>query len=193
MGRRTPPDKFYKNGFLVLCSVWYPVLSLWIIAVINFVISGWNSYSSGRLWEMSDDALGKFIAGAVLVQGFVGMAYAFVLVAIGLGYLNPEYLLPTNVILGVPLLASGAVILVQSWVALIKNRSIGNFLVTLWNTVAFAWNVKVWLDALDATGGMVPAAGDLLDDDDAFVVLLVAVVLGAFLSLGLFQVGRESV
>lgn len=169
---------------------------IWLLIILNLLICAWDSYAAGMLWGMNDKkrAWTRVIAGCALTIGFVGMLYTFILLGVVFGFLPETYVLAANVILGLPLISAGIVITIQGWIDTIRNRSFLGGLISVWNTFALVWDIKVWIDSFKAIKDM-GIANVLRTDNDSkakvVLFLVVAVVIAGLISFGLFKVGKK--
>ena len=164
------------------------------VLLLNLVISFFNAKSAGQVWAESK-ALGGWIRLLVwcgAIQAAVGFTYvyAFVIgyVAVSLGYLPVQLM---NVFASlmylmiiVPVIGTGIIITIQSWISAARERSLMNIGTAGWNTFATAYNtynaIQSFGPALDTVanglGGLL--GGDDDSDDSAYrVILLAAIVL----------------
>lgn len=169
---------------------------IWLFIVLNFLICAWDSYAAGMLWGMKDKnrIWTKVIAGCALTIGFVGMLYTFILIGVAFGFLPETYILAANVFLGLPLISAGIVITVQGWIDTIRNRSFLGGLISIWNTFAMIWNIKVWVDSFKMIKDI--GLGNVLKSDSdskakVVLFLIVAVAIAGLISFGLFRVGKQ--
>lgn len=142
------------------------------------------------MYELADNTWFKIVAVSGGILGFVGLTYSFILAAVALGYLGQQYLLATNVILGLPIIVFGIIITIDSIIIAYKKKSFWSVAIALYNTVSTAWNIFIWMESIKEVGGFGEAASDLADED-ARVAVLVAAVAGLVISYGLFQLGRK--
>lgn len=163
---------------------------IWFLVLWNTAISLWNSYSSGQMYELADNTWLKVVAVSGGILGFVGLTYSVIMAAVALGHLGQQYLLATNVILGLPIIIFGIIITIDSIIIAYKRKSIWSVAIALYNTVSTAWNIFVWMESLKEVGGFGEAASDLADED-ARLTVLVAGIAGLLISYGLFQLGRK--
>ena len=170
---------------------------IWLLIVLNLLICAWDSYAAGLLWgiDVKKKGLTRLIAGSALTIGFIGMLYTFVLIGIVFGLVPETYLLAANVILGLPLIAAGIVITIQGWIDTIRNRSFLGGLISVWNTFALIWNIKVWIDSFRAIKEL-GIVNVLKSDNDSkakvILFLIVAVITAGLISFGLFKVGKKT-
>ena len=110
------------------------------------------------------------------------------------GLLGGEFLIGTNVILGLPIIAAGIVITIHGWHQAIKNRSFLGGAISVWNTFAIIHDIRVWIKSFEVfkdigIGGMFKSNEDSKGKVALFVIL--AVVITALISVGLFNAGRR--
>ena len=185
-------------------------LILIVLLVINLGISYWNARVCGKVWNDAK-ALGgwlKLVVWSGAIQSAVG--FSSVLLAI-LGYgAHVAGYLPAKAAHGmlslwyllviIPVLMSGWIITVQSWISLARDRSLMNMASTGWNTYASISNT---VDAFTSIGGAVKGVKNLfseVDDDSsapglAIVVAAVGLVLcsvfgGALLTACIIQANK---
>ena len=169
---------------------------IWLLIILNLLICAWDSYASGMLWGINDKKRiwMRVIAGCALTIGFVGMLYTFILIGIVFGLVPETYLLAANVILGLPLISAGIVITVQGWIDTIRNKNFLGGLISIWNTFALIWNIKVWIDSFKAIKE-IGIVNLLKTDNDSkakvVLFLIVAVIMAGLISFGLFMVGKK--
>jgi hypothetical protein len=165
------------------------------LLILNFGISWWNAWVTGRVWRETKamGGLMRLVAWAGAIQSAAGftLVISVVLAAIAFSFhllnnaafaavMNLTYLL-----IIVPILGSGIVITIQSWIVAYRERSWGNMGVAAWNTFAMAENTY---DALD--GGISGAFNGIKsffgsdDDEDAPMHMLVIMIVLAALGSG---------
>lgn len=170
------------------------MLLLMGVLLLNLVISFFNARSAGQVWAESK-AVGGWIRLLVwcgAIQAAIGFTYvyAFVIgyIAVSFGYLPVQLL---NVFASlmylmiiVPVIGTGIIITIQSWISVARDRSLMNIGTAGWNTFATAYNtynaIQSFGPALDTVanglGGLFGDDGD--SDDSAYrVILLAAIVL----------------
>lgn len=186
---------------------------LWLILLVllNLVISIWNAYIAGVVWQESK-AIGGFIRAviwsAVVMSacGFMSV-YAAVLgmVAVAAHWISPEaykaLMSMTYLLIIVPVLGSGLIITVHSWIVAWRERDWLSMGSAAWNTFAQISNTY------QAVNGGVSGAWDVVgeffsskDDDskDAGMKLVVGLIfLAAFVmaigsTYGVWRLGRGS-
>jgi hypothetical protein len=176
-------------------------IAFWLI--LTFGISWWNAYVAGKTWVESR-VIGGFIrvvtwsaaiqsaCGFTMVLAFAlgGLGYALGLVGMPVLHLlaNMTYLL---IIL--PILGSGLVITIHSWIIAYRERSILGMGVASYNTFAQAYNTYEAIDGIGNAFGVVWNAVSK-DDEDTNPILGIAVVLlcaaaagGIMLTMGIIK------
>ena len=134
-------------------------------------------------------------------MGFVGFVYTFILVGVATEYISAVFLLPTNVILGLPIILTGIVITIDGWKTTMRTKNGWSFAISIWNTFAIIHDINVWFRSVQMLGeiggfkGLMKIAVDDDSDVKIKVILLVTTgVIGAVMIVyGLHKVGRESV
>lgn len=179
-------------------SVW-----LILILVLNFGISWWNCYSCGRAW-VEAKAVGGMMHVMVwcgAIQAAIGFSSVFLFPLIFAAHaIFPEYFTDLYVkgavnlwylTIIVPILGTGIIITVESWIAAYRDRSLLNMGVAGWNTFAQVHNT---VSAINNMGSAFSAVGDAfgslfdVSDDDAkdtlakigLVIMIVVVILALF-------------
>ena len=165
------------------------------IMLLNLTISYFNARSCGRVWAESKAIGGWFRlvvwAGAVMAAaGFtsvyvLGIAY----IAVSSGFL-PQSMIKSlaslsYIVIIIPVLCSGVIITLESWIAFAREKSLMNLGVAGWNTFAQGYNiynaVNSFGDAWDTVAkGFGILTDDIDDDSDSNnlkVILLVALAL----------------
>jgi hypothetical protein len=154
---------------------------LFLIVVLNLVISVWNAFSVGSIWDAARGrgGLAYFMAwmGAIMAAvGFswtylaaAGMAAAWVPISrtvdgvthtaplFGPSDLHALFSLGYLVLI-FPLLGSGLALTLESWRAVVRRGNPGDFAVAGWNTFAQVENMRDALrevpDALETVGAL---------------------------------------
>jgi len=165
-----------------------------LVIILNFLICGWDSFAAGMLWGGATTRFERILSACAMTIGFVGMFYTFILVGVVVGVLGQEFLIATNVVLGIPLIGAGIVITVHSWMQVWRERRWWQFAISIWNSFAIIWDITVWIRSVQALGS-IGDLGSLLKGGDARVkaimFLIVAFILTCLISIGLFKVGME--
>lgn len=167
-----------------------------ILMIINLGISFWNAKVTGEVWHDSK-AVGGWVrvsawAGAVMsAVGFTSI-YAIVLTVSGyiLGYLPKEAVALANsliyVLVALPVLGAGFIIMINSWIAVSRERSLINCGSAAWNTLAMAYNTYsvvtsfggAWTNVKDGFAKAISSDGDIdLDSDFAKAAMFVLLAL----------------
>jgi len=171
---------------------------IWLLIIWNFIVTCWDAYAAGMLWGMSKSKFERFFSASVFALAFVGFFYTFILVGVAIGVLSEVFMLGTNVVLGAPIILFGIVITVNGWIQAIRERSIVGFLVSIYNTIAIVWDLRVWfasLKIMTELGGLkslASAAGES-DDNKVKVILFLAVglIVTTLIVVGLFNAGKR--
>ena len=169
-----------------------------LVVILNLVISFFNARSVGRVWAESK-ALGgwiRLVVWAGAVQSAVGFTYCYSVI---LGFLLYHFgVLPPeafNFLLGfvyiaivIPLIGSGIIITIESWIVAYRERNLANCGVAVWNTFAQFHNTY---NAISSFGGVWDKIsgkfGDIFDSDSdsdnvktklALLVAIIALVGG---------------
>jgi hypothetical protein len=123
------------------------ILILWIV---NLGISIWNAVAAGRAWAETQHAGGtqRIIAWAVAIMSAAGFTWCYLsvlsLLGVSLGFVSDSsantMLAFGYVIVAPAIVASGVVILLDSWAAAYRRRTLGNVAAAGYNTFAEAYN-----------------------------------------------------
>ena len=176
------------------------------LLVLNFAISWWDAKMAGRVWLETQVQGGflRLVAWCAAVQSAVGFTMVFAvllgLAATAMHLLSLRALTAmldlTYLLLIVPLLGSGLVISLQSYIVAYRERCLLSMGTATWNTYAMTYDT---LGAVDSIG---EAFSDLCkslhsDDSDAenisvaIVVTLTAMALGSGILLT-YVIARSS-
>ncbi|MEM5834863.1 MAG: hypothetical protein QXQ69_03390, partial [Candidatus Aenigmatarchaeota archaeon] len=173
-------------------------LLLWLIIAWNFFVSCWNAYASGLLWGISKGKGEKAIALVVLALALVGFYYTFILVGIALNILSTQFLLPINVIVGLPIILLGVVITINGWIEAIRTRSLRGILVSIYNTLALLWDINVWIRSFESIKDMgiieslIESVEDSKDSSKAIIFLVIGLIITALVVVGFFYAGKKT-
>lgn len=159
---------------------------IYFILLLNFLISWLNCWSCGRIWAESK-ALGGWlrllawcgaIQAAIGFSSVIGFALGAVLVWLGV--------LPQEVIKGavslwylliiIPVIGTGLIITIESWVAAWRDRSLLNMGAAAYNTYAQARNMYGAIDGIRAAFSEVKELFSHNNDDDPKGLLLLYVI-----------------
>jgi len=138
-----------------------------LILVINYAISWWNAYATGKSWAEAK-AVGGWIrvvawSGAVLSAAGFSTVYLF-LIAYGahaLGYIDDQSMQLAlsfgNLGLVTPLVGAGIIVTLESWRRAYRHPSLLSLGLAGWNTYATAHNA---LSAFEDTGDALDMIGE---------------------------------
>lgn len=173
---------------------------LWFLIPLNLLISCWNAIVSGVRWEKSQDKFNKFLSLCILGIALVGFYYSFILIGVAVGILGVEFLLGSNVTLGLPIIFFGVVATIDGWKKAIEQKSISAGLVSIYNTFATVRNIRVWINSvriLNKMGGLKAMIKGLKgggrSKGKAILFLIIAATITLLLVIGLFYAGRKTV
>lgn len=171
---------------------------LWLVIILNLLISCWNAIVAGVLWEKSKNRFNKFLSICALGTALVGLYYSFILIGVAVGVLGVEFLWGSNVILGLPIVFFGIVITIDGWIKAIEQKSILAGLVSIYNTFATVRNIRVWIDSLrilSKMGGLKAMIKGLKgrgrSRGKAILFLMIAAIIALLFVIGLFYAGRK--
>lgn len=161
------------------------------LLALNFAISWFNCWSTGRVWNESR-ALGgwvRVLAWCGAIQAAIGFSSVL---GFGIGaVLHATGLLPPVVAKGalslwylliiIPALGTGLLITIESWIIAFRERSLLSMGGAAWNTFAQLHNMY---GAIDGIGDAISGLGSLFDADDEggpLLMLAVGIVVAALL------------
>jgi hypothetical protein len=139
-------------------SIW-----LYLILALNFAISWWNARSCGRAWAESKAVGGsiRFLVWCGAVQSAVGFSSVFLFpLLFAANALAPDYFTDEQLngalslwylTIIFPVLGTGLIITIESWIAAYRNHSLMNLGLAAYNTFAQVHN------AMGAINGVGPA------------------------------------
>lgn len=166
-----------------------------LIMLLNLVISFFNARSCGKVWAESKAIGGWFRivvwAGAVMAAAGFTSVYVFVIafIAVSTGFLPHSALnflaSLSYVVIIIPVLGSGVIITIESWIAFAREKNLMNLGVAGWNTFAQVYNVYnainsfggAWDAVAKGFGSLTDGVDDDSDSDNLKVILLVALAL----------------
>jgi hypothetical protein len=168
-----------------------------LLLCVNFGISWFNCWSLGGMWAESK-ALGGFsrlLAWCGAIQAAVGFSSVFGAIVgfilFKMGYLphkaaNAAISLWYLLII-IPVIGSGLIITVQSWIAAYRERSISNMGVAAYNTFAQVHNMYEAIDGIgDAFSSVFDFFGSASSSDDdegaGLIILVIGIVVFALLA-----------
>jgi hypothetical protein len=176
-----------------------------LILVINYAISWWNAYATGKSWAESK-AIGGWIriiawSGAIMSAAGFSTVYLFVIAygAYALDYIDEQtmQLAQSFGYLGLvaPLLGSGLIITMESWRRAYRDHSLLSLGVAGWNTYATIHNTMSAFtgvnDALEMIGkiylGAVTGKGDARGKAAAVALITAALIALVALLAGALQ------
>jgi len=171
---------------------------LFVICALNFGISWWNAKVVGWLWN--DRPVMGLFTKAVLWSAAINSAIGFSSVfMVGLALLASQFMDPKQahilitwmmslwyVVVILPILGTGLVITLHSWMEFARTRNWSDLAVSSWNTFAQLHNMY---DATQSLGPAFDAVSDMFkavlsndDDDDKGAIGRLALAL-VFLAL----------
>ena len=164
-----------------------------LILVLNYAISWWNAYATGKSWAEAR-AVGGWIrvvawAGAILSAAGFSIVYLYLMAygAHALGYIDDQSMKLVlsfgQLGLVTPLLGSGIIVTVESWRRWYRHQSLLSLGLAGWNTYATAHNALSAFedsgDALDMIGEVYSSAADS-KSKAAAVAFVTAIVIAVF-------------
>ena len=161
--------------------------------ILNGVISFFNARVAGKIWAESKGIGGnvRIMAWCAAIQSAIGFSYIYITILVyacsalhilshsGINFMTSL----TYVFLIVPLLGTGIIITIQSWIQASREKSLLSMGVAGWNTFATAYNLYHAIQSFGpawemATKGISDIfSGDDDDDEDSVVLALVILAL----------------
>lgn len=178
------------------------LLLLVLLLAIDFVISIWNGYASGRAIALLEGTTGQKLTRAAayagLGLGFAGMAYimsiVFGFVAVYLSYLSwgqLDYLLAFNfLVFGALIIGFGMVVTAQSIAIAYRRRSFGAIALSAWNIFAEVWDIAIYAEGFRAAYSTLQGGGR--GKGNVWVVVLIAVLVALFITYAAYRHGYQS-
>jgi hypothetical protein len=166
-------------------------MAIVILWIVNLGISVWNAVAAGRAWPETQHAGGfqRILAWAVAIMSAAGFTWCYLtvlsLLGVSLGLVSNSsanaMLAFGYVIVAPAVVAAGAVILLDSWGAAYRRRTLGNVAAAGYNTFAEVYN------GYHAVRGLGPAFQQVLGtfrgrdrDDVGLSGILLGLVLVVF-------------
>lgn len=164
------------------------LLFIILILALNFGISWWNAYVCGKAWVETKYIGGwiRLVVWSAAIQSAIGFSMVLLFGIVGLGAVTG--LLEANVLklataffyvaIIVPLLGTGLIITIHSWITAYRERDIASMGVAAYNTLAMAHNVYSSIDGIGAaTKTIADGLSEMEDSRVALAILIVAVAL----------------
>lgn len=179
-----------------------------LLIAVNLLISAYNAWAVGSMWAECKEAGGwsKLSAYAgwtmsacgftwvyALVIGIIASSFGFITEAQLQQVVSLVYLLIIFFVIG-----SGLVAMINSWVAVYRERSVSNMGAAGWNTFAQVYNTYSAIEAIPQAWSSVKdifvgGGGDDGDDDTiVIVIVLVAASLGIISTLAISNMATKS-
>lgn len=170
------------------------MLFLVLILGFNCVISFFNARSVGRIWVDSKVIGGwtRLLAWCGAIQSGIGFSsvflFLFSFLAYKLQYLSPQAMEAVfslwYLLIIIPLIGTGLMITIESWIAAFRERSFMNMGIAAYNTFAQVKNtydaVSGIPEAIKGVSNFASGWGD--DDDNPFYKIIIPLVLIALFS-----------
>jgi len=172
---------------------------IFFILVLNFGLSWWNAYAVGRVWAETKayGGFARLVAWSGAIMSACGFTYVYVII-LGVGFqaiapffLEPEQIarLPRYteaifslgyVMIILPVIGSGLIIAVHSWMVAWRERTFSSGTVATYNTLADVYNIYQAVSYTPkALGNISGIFGGDDDDDNGLVAIVVILVLCA--------------
>jgi hypothetical protein len=161
------------------------------LLVLNFVICWWDAKVAGMVWRETQVEGGwiRLVAWSAAIQSACGFtlvfATLFVLMACGLHLIGPKVLAATldviYLLVILPLLGTGLVITIQSYLNAYNERSVVSTGVAAWNTYAMVGDIG---DAVEGIGQAYSDFVSAMDSDDRDGITLATGLTIVVLALG---------
>jgi hypothetical protein len=169
---------------------------VFVLLILNFVISTWNAYVTGRIWGEVTGWM-KLIARCALIMsacGFIEVSAVVCGVALSGRWID-EWALSLII---VPVIGTGLLITIYKWIGAYKRRNSGSGTVAGWNTFAQVNNTHGALDGGISSSAF--SAWEFFKPSEyknwkialgKIALLLVLIVAMAPLTYIIFQMGRR--
>lgn len=170
------------------------IFLLVLLMAFNFAVSWWNARVAGQIWQETK-ALGgwlRAVAWAAAVQSACGFTSVFAIILLaGVHLVVPHTVTLHGLEAGVdlmyvmiilPLLGSGMIITMESWIRAYRERDFASMGIAGYNTFAMTYDT---INAASNMGSAFSAIGDFFSDDDEkpdgklLIILLVLLALAA--------------
>ncbi len=150
---------------------------LTFLVVLNFAISWFNAWSTGKSWAESK-AFGGFPrllawCGAIMSASGFTWCYLVIVSLVAQKWIPAKYAEAIFRIgyltIIIPVIGTGIVITVQSWMTFWRNRTLLNGGVAAWNTFADVYNIYTACRAIPESLSFLKDLAKGSDDDDSGV------------------------
>lgn len=166
------------------------LLMISLLMILNFGISWYNAYVTGKSWVESK-AVGGWIwlvcvSGAIMSAIGFSSVYMFLIaiLAVTTGYMEPSAVQAMTslwyILIIIPALSTGLIITIESWRVALREKSLMNMGVAGFNTLAQAYNMY---QAFTGIGDAFSKVGEFFSDSDSNGRAIMAVLLLVAISL----------
>jgi hypothetical protein len=162
-----------------------------IIIIWNTLVSIWNSYASGILWEHGKSKWEKTISILALVAGFIGIFYTFILIFIALNYLPNTFLIYSNVFIGWAFIPLGLVFIADGIRTYRETKSGWILFFTILNSFITIWNLFAWIQSIKMFTELGGIKTMLKENRNSWLFIIIAILGAIFLAYGFFTLGRK--
>lgn len=162
-----------------------------IIIIWNTLVSIWNSYASGILWEHGKTKWEKTISILALVAGFIGIFYTFVLIFVAFGYLPETFIIYSNVFIGWAFIPLGLVFIADGIRTYKETKSGWVLFFTILNSFITIWNIFAWIQSIKMFTEMGGIKTMLKENRNSWLFIIIAILGAIFLAYGFFKLGRK--
>lgn len=177
------------------------LLFLIVIIVIDFAISIWNGYASGRVFALlrgrPGNRFAKVAAASGLGLAFAGMAYVMLIIfgflAWFIGYLGPgdvTWIISFDfLVFGAMIIGFGLVVTAQSIAIAYHQRNFGAIAISAWNVFAEVWDIAIYIEGFQAAYSGLGAGRDRVN---IAAVAAIAILVAFFIVYAAFRHGMTS-
>lgn len=165
-----------------------------LLMVVNAIICFSNARAAGKVWAEAKAVGGwiQIVVWCAAIQAALGFSYVYLYILMSIGFefdlisyrtMGFVYSLEYFFII-LPIVGTGIIMTVESWINAARERSLLNLGVAGWNTFATAYNMYHVINAFGPAFDNVKEffngiTSDDSDDDSFDAIVLVAVALAA--------------
>ena len=174
-----------------------------MILILDFAVSLWNAYSSGYNVALLSRRGGSGWLRAVAYSGlglaFAGMAYVMSVVvsaaAYYLGYVSggvvDTVLAFAFLVFGALIIGFGLMVMIQSIAVAMRQRSIWNILIAMWNAFAEIWDIAVYVESFGDAVSILRGERSEEEGTDVFIIIIVALLIAFFITYSAYKQGQK--
>ncbi|MFW5847166.1 MAG: hypothetical protein ACOCUU_03345 [Nanoarchaeota archaeon] len=162
-----------------------------IIIIWNTLVSIWNSYASGILWQHGKTKWERTISIFALIAGFIGIFYTFVLIFVALGYLSEAFIIYSNVFIGWAFIPLGLVFIADGIRTYKETKSGWVLFFTILNSFITIWNIFAWIQSICMFYEIGGIKTMLKENRNSWLFIIIAILGAIFLAYGFFTLGKK--